>query len=151
MDGADDMVGVILIIAVARGASVLMANTHLDNYIIYNATQWLANLPEMLFVPLNYILHVVMSFIVPSSSGLATLSTPIVAPLAANLGYSTEVAAMTIVAANGFVNLFTPTCGAIMGGFALAKIEYPTWLRWVFKVLVAIFIVNIAVLCLFSL
>ena len=145
------MVGVILIIAVARGASVLMANTHLDNYIIYNATQWLANLPEMLFVPLNYILHVVMSFIVPSSSGLATLSTPIVAPLAANLGYSTEVAAMTIVAANGFVNLFTPTCGAIMGGFALAKIEYPTWLRWVFKVLVAIFIVNIAVLCLFSL
>ena len=151
VDGADDMVGVILIIAVARGASVLMANTHLDNYIIYNATQWLANLPEMLFVPLNYILHVVMSFIVPSSSGLATLSTPIVAPLAANLGYSTEVAAMTIVAANGFVNLFTPTCGAIMGGFALAKIEYPTWLRWVFKVLVAIFIVNIAVLCLFSL
>ena len=54
VDGADDMIGVILVIAVARGASVLMAQTHLDNYIIYNATDMLAKLPEIAFVPLNY-------------------------------------------------------------------------------------------------
>ena len=151
VDGADDMIGVILVIAIARGASVLMGQTYLDNYIIYNAADLLSKVPEMLFVPLNYILHIVLSILVPSSSGLATLSTPIIAPLAAQLGYSVEVTIMTLVAANGLVNLITPTCGAIMGGLALAKIEYSTWFRWAFKVVLTIMLVNIFVLCLFTL
>ena len=151
VDGADDMIGVILVIAIARGASVLMGQTYLDNYIIYNAADLLAKVPEMLFVPLNYILHIVLSILVPSSSGLATLSTPIIAPLAAQLGYSVEVTIMTLVSANGLVNLITPTCGAIMGGLALAKIEYSTWFRWAFKVVLTIAIANIFVLCLFTL
>ena len=134
VDGADDMIGVILVIAIARGASVLMGQTYLDNYIIYNAADLLAKVPEMLFVPLNYILHIVLSILVPSSSGLATLSTPIIAPLAAQLGYSVEVTIMTLVSANG-----------------LAKIEYSTWFRWAFKVVLTIAIANIFVLCLFTL
>ncbi len=150
IDGADDMVGVVLVIAVARGASVLMAQTSLDNFIVVNAANWLAELPEMAFVPLNYLLHIVLSVLVPSSSGLATLSTPIIAPVAASLGYSTNVAAMTIVAANGLVNLITPTCGAIMGGLALAKVDYATWFKWGIRVVACIAVVNIVVLCLFS-
>ena len=122
VDGADDMVGVILIIALARGASVLMGVTHLDNYIIYNAANILKNVPEFIFTPLNYILHVILSILVPSSSGLATLSTPIIGPLASELGYNVEATIMTLVSANGLVNLITPTCGAIMGGLALAKV-----------------------------
>ena len=151
VDGADDMIGVILVIAIARGASVLMGQTYLDNYIIYNAADLLSKVPEMLFVPLNYILHIVLSILVPSSSGLATLSTPIIAPLAAQLGYSVEVTIITLVSANGLVNLISPTCGAIMGGLALAKVEYSTWFKWAFKVVLTIAIANIFVLCLFTL
>ena len=151
IDGADDMIGVVLVIAVARGASVLMAETSMDNFIVVNASNFLATLPEMAFVPLNYVLHIVLSVLVPSSSGLATLSTPIIAPVAANLGYSTNVAAMTIVAANGLVNLITPTCGAIMAGLALAKVDYSTWFKWGIRVVACIAVVNIIVLCLFSL
>ncbi|MBR3254122.1 YfcC family protein [Candidatus Saccharibacteria bacterium] len=151
IDGADDMIGVVLVIAVARGASVLMAETSMDNFIIVNAAAWLETLPEMLFVPLNYCLHIILSILVPSSSGLATLSTPIIAPVAAQLSYSTDVAAMTIVAANGLVNLITPTCGAIMAGLALAKVDYSTWFKWGIRVVTCIAIINIVVLCLFSL
>ena len=151
IDGADDMIGVVLVIAVARGASVLMSETLMDNYIVINAANWLKGLPEMLFVPMNYILHIVLSILVPSSSGLATLSTPIITPVAAQLGYSTDVAAMTIVSANGLVNLITPTCGAIMAGLALAKVDYSTWFKWGIRVVGCIAVVNIIVLCLFSL
>ncbi len=150
VDGADDMVGVILVIAVARGASVLMNVTHLDNYIVYNAANFLSHLPEILFVPLNYLLHVVLSVLVPSSSGLATLSTPIIGPLSAQLNYNPEVSIMSMVAANGLVNLITPTCGAIMGGLALAKVEYSTWFRWALKIVITIAIVNIIVLSIFA-
>lgn len=146
VDGADDMVGVVLIIAIARGASVLMSETYLDNYIIYNAANGLANVPKVVFAPLNYILHCGLSVLVPSSSGLATLSSPIMAGLANQVGYNVETTIMEMVAANGFVNLFTPTCGAIMGGLALAKVEYTTWLKWVFKLLVCVALANIIVL-----
>ena len=146
VNGTKDMMSVVLVIAIARGASVLMQTTHLDNYIIYNASNLLQNVPEVIFAPLNYILHVVLSVLVPSSSGLATLSTPIMGPLAANLGYSVEGTIMTFVAANGLVNLITPTCGAIMGGLALAKVEYGTWFKWAIKVVAKIAVVNIIIL-----
>lgn len=151
VDGADDMIGVILVIAIARGASVLMKQTYLDNYIIYNAANLLAKMPEMLFVPLNYVLHIVLSILIPSSSGLATLSTPIIGSLAAQLGYNIEVTVMTLVSANGLVNLITPTCGAIMGGLALAKVEYSTWVRFALKIVLTIMVANILVLGLFTL
>ena len=146
IDGADDMVGVILVIALARGASVLMTQTHLDNYIIYNAAEALKNVPAVVFAPVNYILHAGLSVLVPSSSGLASLSTPIMGPLAANLGLSVETTIMEMVAANGLVNLFTPTCGAIMGGLALAKVEYTTWLKWVWKLILIIALANMVIL-----
>ena len=145
IDGADDMVGVILIIAIARGASVLMKVTYLDNYIIVNAANLLQGMPAVIFAPLNYLLHTALSVLVPSSSGLATLSTPIMGPLAAKVGFSVEATVMEMVAANGLVNLFTPTCGAIMGGLALAKVDYTTWLKWVLKIILTIAIVNIII------
>ena len=146
IDGADDMVGVILVIAVARGASILMQQTYLDNYIIYNASNFLQNVPKAIFAPLNYVLHVGLSVLVPSSSGLATLSSPIMAPLAYSAGYNVEVTIMEMVAANGLVNLITPTCGAIMGGLALAKVQYTTWVNWSRNIIAIILLVNIIIL-----
>ena len=146
IDGADDMVGVILVIGVARGASVLMSSTYLDNYIIYNAAEWLRGVPALLYVPCNYILHLFLSILVPSSSGMATLSAPIMGPLTHQLGYSPEVTVMTMVAANGLVNLITPTCGAIMGGLQLAKVEYSTWVKFAGKIVLTIAIINIVLL-----
>ena len=146
IEGTKDMMSVVLIIAVARGASVLMQTTHLDNYIIYNASEALKKVPAFVFGPLNYLLHVLLSVLVPSSSGLASLSTPIMGPLAANLGYSVETTIMTFVAANGLVNLITPTCGAIMGGLALAKVDYSTWVKWALKVVVTIAIINMIII-----
>ena len=144
--GARDILSVVLIVAVARGVYVLMSQTYLDNYIIYNVADMLKGTPVALFTPCNYILHLVLSVLVPSSSGLATISTPIMAPLAAQLGYSVETTIMTFVAANGLVNLITPTCGAIMGGLALAKVNYTTWVKWATKVIVTIGLSSMVIL-----
>ena len=148
VDGADDMVGVILIIAIARGVSVLMGVTHFDNYIIYNAAEWLKGVPAILYTPCNYLLHILLSILVPSSSGLASLSTPILGPLANQLGFSVEANVMTMVAANGLVNLITPTCGAIMGGLAVARVEYSTWFKWAFKLIIYLALSSVVILTL---
>ncbi len=148
VDGAMDMVSVILVVAVARGASILMQQTYLDNYIIFNIAKVLQDVPKVAFAPLNYILHIGLSVLVPSSSGLATLSSPIMGPLAYQLGYNVEVTLMEMVAANGLVNLFTPTCGVILAGLALAKVKYTTWLKWVAKVVITIALANMIILTL---
>lgn len=148
IEGASDILSVVLIIAVARGASVLMKTTHLDNYIIYNAAEALKGTPAGIFAPLNYLLHVGLSFLVPSSSGLASLSTPIMGPLAYQLGFSVETNIMILVAANGLVNLITPTCGAIMGGLALARVDYATWFKWSIKTVLTIALASMVILTL---
>ena len=148
ISGASDILSVVLIIAVARGASVLMKTTHLDNYIIYNAAEALKGTPAGIFAPLNYLLHVGLSFLEPSSSGLASLSTPIMGPLAYQLGFSVETNIMILVAANGLVNLITPTCGAIMGGLALARVDYATWFKWSIKIVITIALASMVILTL---
>jgi len=142
MEGVGDIVEVVMIIAVARGISVIMNSTGLGEYIIKNAVNALKGTPGFVFAPLDYILHIFLSILIPSSSGLATLSTPIVVPVASGIELNPSVTIMIYVAANGLVNLITPTCGAIMGGLALAKVEYRTWFKWAFKVVLTIGIVS---------
>ena len=130
INGAADMMSVVLIIALARSITVLMGETGLDIWILENAANALQGLSAFIFAPMSFLLYVVLSFLIPSSSGMATVSMPIMGPLANSLGFSTDVMIMIYSAGNGLVNLFTPTSGAIMGGLALAKVEYSTWLKF---------------------
>lgn len=139
--GAADMMSVVLVIALARGISVLMANTGLDVFVLDAAANALAGLSGMIFAPMSFLVYFGLSFLIPSTSGMATVSMPIMGPLAVKLGFSPEVMVMIFSAAIGVVNLFTPTSGAIMGGLALAKIEWTTWLKFALKLIVALSVV----------
>lgn len=139
--GAADMMSVVLVIALARGISVLMANTGLDVFVLDAAANALAGLSGVIFAPMSFLVYFGLSFLIPSTSGMATVSMPIMGPLAVKLGFSPEVMVMIFSAAIGVVNLFTPTSGAIMGGLALAKIEWTTWLKFALKPIVALSVV----------
>lgn len=139
--GAADMMSVVLVIALARGISVLMANTGLDVYVLDAAAKALAGLSGVIFAPMSFLVYFGLSFLIPSTSGMATVSMPIMGPLAVKLGFSPEVMVMIFSSAIGVVNLFTPTSGAIMGGLALAKIEWTTWLKFALKLIVALSVV----------
>ena len=144
--GAADMMAVVLVIALARGISVLMANTGLDVYVLDAAANALAGLSGVIFAPMSFLVYFGLSFLIPSTSGMATVSMPIMGPLAVKLGFSPEVMVMIFSAAIGVVNLFTPTSGAIMGGLALAKIEWTTWLKFALKLIVALSVVCAVIL-----
>lgn len=139
--GAADMMSVVLVIALARGISVLMASTGLDVYVLDAAANALSGLSGVIFAPMSFLVYFGLSFLIPSTSGMATVSMPIMGPLAVKLGFSPEVMVMIFSAAIGVVNLFTPTSGAIMGGLALAKIEWTTWLKFALKLIVALSVV----------
>ena len=148
INGFTDMISVNLVIALARATTVIMSSTGLGAWLVEASITALtaSGLPAPIFGFLDYVLHVGLSFLVPSSSGLASLSAPIVSPIVAGMGWSVETSIMINVAANGFVNLFTPTCGFIMGGLALARVPWDTWVKWSAKLLAVIAVFSAVVL-----
>lgn len=144
--GAADMMSVVLVIALARSITVLMGETGLDTWILEHAAAALAGVSALVFAPLSYALYLVLSFLIPSSSGMATVSMPIMGPLAYELGFSVEGMIMIFSAGNGLVNMITPTSGAIMGGLALAKVEYTTWVKFATKLMVVLGLASVVIL-----
>jgi len=129
--GSADIISVVLIIAVARGASVILFSTGLGEVILQSSANFLRGVPAFVYAPLSYLLYLLLSFLIPSTSGLASASMGIMGPLTAQIGFNPAVMVMIFSAASGVINLFTPTSGVVMGGLSIAKVEYSTWLKWV--------------------
>jgi uncharacterized ion transporter superfamily protein YfcC len=146
VDGAKDLLGVALIIGVARGIVVVMDDGKITDTILYGATQAVGDLSTLLFVNVLFWIEVLLSFFVPSSSGLAVLSMPIMAPLAEFAGASREVAVTAYQSANGLVNLINPTFAVVMGGLAIGRVGYDRWLKFMWPLLLALAIVITVVL-----
>lgn len=131
INGARDLLGVALIIAIARGLVVVMDDGNITHTILNFAEGLLVGLPEVLFINAIYWIEAVLCLVVPSSSGLAVLSMPILAPLADFAGVSRELVVTAFQSASGLPNLVTPTSGVVMGGLAIGRIGYSTWLRFI--------------------
>ena len=145
IDGAADMVGVALVVGLARAIAILMESTHLDVVILDNVSHVLAGSSAIIFAPVAYFIFLGLSFIITSSSALATISMPLMGSLATSLSFSPDVVVMLFVAANGLANLFSPTA-AFLPGLMMAKVEYPTWLKWAAIPIVVIALGSIVVL-----
>ena len=148
LGGCADMLGVSFIIGISRGLTVLMNEGHITDTILHWGEQALSGTGPVAFVLLIYLLYLPLSVLIPSSSGLATLSVPILAPLGrfSNVGGALVVTAFQ--AASGLVNLLTPTAAVVMGALALAHVSYDRWLRFVWKLLLLFALVIVALLTL---
>ena len=146
VDGARDMLGVALIIAVARGVTVIMNNGLITDTVLYWAEQAVAGLSSVAFIIVTYLLYLPLSFLIPSSSGLATVSMPIMAPLGQFAGVPSYLIVTAYQTANGLVNLVTPTSAVVMGGLAIARVGYGTWWRFVWPLLILLALLSILVL-----
>ena len=88
---------------------------------------------------LVYLLYLPLTVLIPSSSGLATLSVPIMAPLGEFAGVGGDLVVTAFQSASGLVNIVTPTAAVVMGALALGHVPYDRWLKYVWK-LVAYFL-----------
>ena len=135
VDGARDLLGVALIIGIARGITVVMNNGQITDTVLHWAEDALGGVGQAAFAVVMYALFLPLSFLIPSSSGLATVAMPIMAPLADFAGASRSLVVTSYQSANGLLNLVTPTSAVVMGGLAIARVPYGTYLRWVWPLL----------------
>ncbi|HJT64631.1 MAG TPA: YfcC family protein [Candidatus Limnocylindria bacterium] len=146
VDGARDLLGVALIIGIARGITVVMNNGLITDTVLNAAEQAVADVGGVVFINLMYGLFLPLSFLIPSSSGLATVAMPIMAPLAGFAGVPEYLVVTAYQTGNGLINLITPTSAVVMGGLAIARVGYGTWLRFVWPMLLILAILSMLVL-----
>ncbi len=148
IDGARDLLGVALIIGIARGIVVVMDNGMITHTILHSAENLVSGLSTTVFINVTYWIEVVLSFLVPSSSGLAVLTMPIMAPLADFAHVGRDLVVTAYQSASGIVNLITPTSAVVMGGLAIARVPYVRYLKWVAPLILILTVLNMAALSL---
>jgi uncharacterized ion transporter superfamily protein YfcC len=138
VDGARDLLGVALVVGLARGIVVIMEQGMIADTILHSAEGTLGGLPELAFINLMFWIEVGMSFFVPSSSGLAVLSMPILAPLADFADVGRDLVVTAYQSANGLVNLINPTFAVVVGGLAIGRVSYDRWLAFIWPLLLVL-------------
>jgi uncharacterized ion transporter superfamily protein YfcC len=146
VDGARDLLGVALIIGIARGITVIMNNGEITDTVLHWCEKALGDSSSTTFVIVMFLLFLPLSFLIPSSSGLATVAMPIMAPLARFLHVPEEAVVTAYQSASGVMNLFIPTSAVVMGGLAIARVPYDRYLRWVWPLLLVLSVLCIVVL-----
>ena len=142
--GAGEMVGAALIVGLSRGVSVIMKDTGFNMYLLNAGTAALSGVPSGLFSTLSYVFYSGFTFLIVSTSGLASATIPTMAQLAKSLGYSPEVMITIYIAAHHIVGVI-PTSGTVMGALNLCKIEYTSWVKFYGKLFLMITVVNIVI------
>ncbi|HEU4490085.1 MAG TPA: hypothetical protein VFR74_04365 [Jiangellales bacterium] len=142
VQGAGDFIGAALIIAIARGVTVIMNNADITDTILNSLETAVSNTSSAVFAVLMYIVNIPLAFLVPSSSGHATLAMPILAPLGDFAGVSRSLVVTAYQSASGIVNLVTPTSAVVMGGLALARVGYDKYVRFVLPLLGILFLIT---------
>ncbi len=140
VDGARDLLGVALVIGIARGIVVVMDAGNMTDTILHAGESTLSGLSPIAFINAMFAIEFGMSFFVPSSSGLAVLTMPVMAPLADFSGVDRALVVTAYQSASGLVNLFNPTFAVVMGALAIGKVPYERWLKFVWPLLLTLLI-----------
>lgn len=142
MKGMADFLSVAIIVAVARGIQVIMNNGMITGTVLHWGELGLHGLSQSVFIILTYIFYIPMSFLIPSTSGLAAATMGIIGPLGHFAHVSGSLVITAYQAASGWVNLITPTSGIVMGALAIAHVNVSVWWKWMLKLMIYLFIIT---------
>lgn len=143
--GAADMIGPAIVILLARGVSVIMTNTDTLDTVLHAMETLVDGASTGVFAVLVTLVNIPLAFLVPSSSGHATLAMPLLAPLGDFAGVSRALVITAFQMGHGLMLLFAPTNAVVVGGLAIAKVGYDKYLRFIWPLLAAFLVVTCVV------
>lgn len=145
-EGASEMVFSALTITFARGILVVMENGLILDTIINFLVQIVTIFPVVLAPVGMYVIQILINFFIPSGSGQAAATMPIMVPIADSLNVTRQTAVLAFQLGSGFMDSIMPTSGVLMAQLALAKIPYDKWFRWFLPLLVVWMLIGLVFL-----
>ena len=143
--GASDLLGVALIIGIARGITVLMDDGLISDTMLYYAHNLTEGMNKGLFINTLLYIYGGLSFFIPSSSGMAVLTMPIMSPLADGVGIGRDAVVNAYQYGMGLFAFISPT-GLILASLAIVKVGYDKWLKFVMPLVIMLTIFTMIVL-----
>lgn len=143
--GAGDLLGVAFIIGIARGVSVIMDDGLISDSVLFYASGVTEGMNKGLFVNVLLVIYSGLSFFIPSSSGMAVLTMPIMSPLADTVNIGRETIVNTYMYGPGLFAFLNPT-GLILAALAVVKIGFDKWLKFVLPLFFILFVFTMIVL-----
>ncbi len=143
--GASDLLSVALVIALARGVTIIMENAMISDTLMYHLSNSVSNMTGPVFTTVLYFIYILLGFFIPSSSGLAVLSMPVMAPLADVVNIDRALVIDAYNWGQGIISFIAPT-GLVLASLAMVDITFDKWVKFVMKLMVAIAIVSIILL-----
>lgn len=143
--GASDLLGVALLIGISRGITIIMDNGLISDSILYYATNLVDGMSNVIFSTVMFVIYNVLGFFISSSSGLAVLSMPVMAPLADVVGVGRNVIVDAYQYGQGLINFITPT-GLVLASLALVNVTYDKWLKFVMPLVGILAVLSIVML-----
>ena len=145
--GAGNLIGGALIIGFAQAILVLLNSAGLMDTILYYSSAAIDSLPSTFTTIGMFFLQMFLNFFIPSGSGQAALTMPIMAPLSDLVGITRQTAVLAFQLGDGISNMIFPTSGFFMAGLALAGIPWGRWIKWIFPfILIEITIAIVALM-----
>ena len=139
--GASELLGVALIIGIARGVSVIMNDGLISDTMLFYASNVTEGMNKGIFANAMMFIYAGLSFFVPSSSGMAVLSMPIMSPLADTVGIGRELIVNAYNYGMGLFAFINPT-GLILASLAIVKVGYDKWLKFVMPLVIILLLVT---------
>lgn len=130
LKGAKDLVGAALIIGLARGLLIISKNGQIIDTILFELASPISALNPVVSAQAMFVVQSFLNFFVPSGSGQAVLTMPIMAPLADLVGVSRQTAVLAFQMGDGFTNMLIPTSAVTIGVLTLADVPWAKWARW---------------------
>lgn len=146
LDGARDLVATALIIGLARGILIVMQDGQIIDTILYALSSALEGLGATVAAMAMFGAQTVLNFFVPSGSGQAALTMPLMAPLADLVGVTRQTAVLAYQMGDGFTNLIIPTGPILMGALSLAEVPWTQWARWMLPLQISLFVLGLLAL-----
>ncbi|MDO4684746.1 MAG: YfcC family protein [Candidatus Saccharibacteria bacterium] len=150
LKGTADLLSVALIIAVATGVSVVMTAGGIQDTIIHWGEDLLRGAGGGVIGIIAFLFYLPMTFIIPSSSGLAAATMPVLAPVADLVGAQKEIIVVAFATASGLLNMIAPTIASLMGGLALAGVSYRAWLKRTAPIMAIFTVICLAVIAVYG-
>lgn len=146
LTGAGEFLGVAIICAIARGIQVIMNGGMITATILHWGETGLSGLSSQVFIILAYIFYLPMSFLIPSTSGLAGATMGIMAPLGQFSNVPAHLVITAFQSASGVLNMISPTSAIVMGALALGRVDLGTWWKFIGKFIVMVMLVSVLLL-----
>ncbi|MBA2604361.1 MAG: putative basic amino acid antiporter YfcC [Acidobacteria bacterium] len=140
--GMEDMVVAALVVGFARGIQVVLDDARVLDTIVFGAAQVLQMVPNLVAAEGMLVFQTILNFFIPSGSGQAAVTMPLMAPLADVLGLTRQIAVFAFTCGDGFSNMVIPTSGILMAMLGVARVPYDRWLRFVLPLFVQLILLS---------